>query len=217
MNRSFAMPRDPISAYTHLAGVFLSVAGTICMCIQGYNLIGEATAKFAAAVIFGLSLTALYAASTIYHWCNGSSKTQQILRKLDHSMIYVLIAGTYTPILIGNMEQHKALIFTGIMWGLAAFGIIMKLCWMNAPRILSTMLYLIMGWAIAFDFSAISNMKPGAFMLLLAGGIFYTIGGIIYAVKKPNISKSFGFHEIFHVFVLLGSLFHYLVVVLYVL
>ena len=217
MNKNLSLPRDPISAYTHLAGVIFSVLGTICMIIQGYSLIGKATAKFAGAVIFGVSLIALYAASTIYHWSNGSSKTQQILRKLDHSMIYVLIAGTYTPILIANLPQKKALIFTGIMWGLAAFGIIIKLCWMNAPRILSTMLYLIMGWAIAFDFNAISNMTPTCFGLLLAGGLAYTIGGIIYAIKKPNISEKFGFHELFHVFVLLGSLFHYLVVVLYVL
>ena len=216
MKSSILKPRDPISAYTHLAGAVLSVIGTIYLIIKGAYLIGNSTAKFIGAIIFGLSLIALYTASATYHWSRGSDHRVKILRKLDHSMIYVLIAGTYTPILLGYMEEKKAIIFAGIMWIVAFTGIAIKLFWMNSPRILSTTLYIAMGWAIIFDLPAIAGMEHGAFALLLTGGLSYTIGGIIYAIKKPNISDSFGFHELFHIFVMIGSFFQYLVVALYV-
>lgn len=216
MRSSVLNPRDAISAYTHLAGAILSAIGTVILVIKGAYLIGNSSAKFVGALVFGLSLIALYTASTAYHWYRGSEQSIKMLRKLDHSMIYVLIAGTYTPILLGYMEEKKAIIFTCTMWAVAILGIVIKLFWMNAPRILSTILYIAMGWAIVFDLPAIAGMEPGAFALLLAGGLAYTVGAVIYAIKKPNISKDFGFHELFHVFVMIGSFFQYLVVVLYV-
>lgn len=131
-------------------------------------------------------------------------------------MIYVLIAGTYTPILLAYLEPPKGAAFTAAMWIIAAAGIAMKLCWFNAPRWLTTLLYLLMGWAILADMSIFSRMSAGAICLLVLGGVFYTVGGVIYGLKKPNLSSKLGFHELFHLFVLGGSLFHYLLVLLYI-
>ena len=165
--------------------------------------------------LFGFSLIALYTASAVYHYSNGSENKLLILRKLDHAMIYVLIAGTYTPILLGILPAPKSWLFTAGIWCIAAFGIVLKLCWFGAPRWLQTVLYLAMGWAIMLDPSVFSRMPPGALSLLALGGLSYTVGGAIYMLKKPNFTKLFGFHELFHVFVLLGSIFHYLLVVIY--
>lgn len=217
MNKNLLIPRDPISAYSHLIGVFLSISGTILILVQGLADFSMPSVEVISSVIFGISLIALYAASTIYHWSKASNKTITILRKLDHSMIYVLIAGTYTPMLMTYLPLNRGIIFTSLIWLAAAIGITMKLCWFNAPRWLSTALYIIMGWSIIFDTTAIKAMSTGALTMLISGGVAYTIGGVIYAIKKPNISKTFGFHELFHIFVMLGSFFHYLVVILYIL
>ncbi|MEG0898846.1 MAG: hemolysin III family protein [Oscillospiraceae bacterium] len=217
MNKHLQLPREPISAYTHFVGLILSVIGTIFIVIEGFLALQGSSVKLISSVIFGMSLIGLYSASTIYHWSHSSDKTIKILRKLDHSMIYVLIAGTYTPLLMTYLPYPRGLIFTSIIWAAAIVGITIKLCWFNAPRWLSTALYILMGWSIVFDMTAIKSMSMSGIVLLVLGGISYTIGGVIYAIKKPNISKTFGFHELFHVFVLLGSLFHYLIVVLYVL
>ena len=131
-------------------------------------------------------------------------------------MIYVLIAGSYTPILLKFMAQREGLIFVSVMWLCAAVGVVIKLCWFNAPRWLQTVLYIAMGWAVLFDISIFKEMSGIALFLLAAGGISYTIGGIIYIVKKPNVSVKFGFHELFHIFILIGSAFHYLLVLFYV-
>ena len=135
------------------------------------------------------------------------------LRKLDHSMIYVLIAGSYTPLLYQILQNPQKTILLTAIWVIAAVGIIMKLCWMNAPRWLSTVLYILMGWFIAIDFSALKSLSGETLFFLISGGVLYTIGGIIYGIKKPNIGKMFGFHEIFHIFVVLGSICHYFMVI----
>ena len=217
MNKNISIPRDPISAYTHLIGIILSLIGTVFIVFKGLNSNLILNPITISSIGFGFSLIALYSASTIYHWSNASNNAVKALRKLDHSMIYVLIAGTYTPILINYLPKEKGIIFGICMWGAAILGIIMKLCWINAPRILGTALYIVMGWAILFDVSALKAMSAPALTLLLAGGISYTLGAVIYAIKKPNISKSFGFHELFHIFVMLGSLFHYFIIYLYIL
>ena len=131
-------------------------------------------------------------------------------------MIYVLIAGTYTPILLAYMPSPNCWYFTAFMWILACSGILLKLLWFSAPRWLGTSFYLLMGWAILADLSVLSRMSPGALVLLVAGGLSYTAGGLIYGLQKPNFSKTFGHHELFHLFCLAGSLFHYLLVLLYI-
>ena len=216
MGSYLAKARDPISSVTHLYGAILSGVATILLLYKTIAISQISLQNILSSLLFGASLIALYTASAVYHFSNGNSKTLMILRKLDHAMIYVLIAGTYTPILLCYLPAPNNWIFTTVMWGCAAGGILMKLFWFSAPRWLQTMLYIVMGWAILFDFSAVKAMSPGAIALLVAGGVSYTIGGVIYMLKKPNFSPQFGFHELFHIFVLFGSLFHFFMVFFYV-
>lgn len=212
----FKNARDPVSCYTHFLGILFSAAATAFLVLLD-GLGGNFSARIMVSVlIFGGSMLALYTASTVYHFYNGAVKIQERLRKLDHAMIYVLIAGTYTPICLKFMEGRHGIIFIGTMWLIAVCGIVMKLCWMNAPRALYTAFYLLMGWAIILDWKALQAIPGGAIALLLAGGIAYSIGAVFYIIKKPNISDVFGFHELFHVFILLGTFFHFLTVVFYV-
>lgn len=210
----FKKARDPISSYSHFIGAGLSVLGLAVMVIH-LLLTGSNAVTAVSSLLFCLSLIALYCASGIYHFAHSSPKVLLILRKLDHAMIYVLIAGSYTPVLLALLPHPKGAIFVGAIWGIAAIGILMKLCWFNAPRWLGTLLYLLMGWAIVVDLPALQGLYAPAMKLLAAGGILYTIGGIIYMLKWPNFSKEFGFHELFHIFVILGSVCHYFMVLMY--
>ena len=209
----FMKARDPLSCYTHFIGLLLSCAGILIM-------IAKASAnQFHTAQMTGLlfcfSLIGLYGASSLYHYSNADASTIGRLRKLDHSMIYMLIAGSYTPLLYAILPAPKSSVFLLIIWTLAMAGIVMKLCWIHAPRWFGVILYLSMGWFIAVDLPALKALPSGALLLLISGGLLYTAGGIIYAIKKPNIGKMFGFHEIFHLFVLGGSLCHYCMVLFY--
>lgn len=206
--------RDPLSSFTHLWGAIASLAVAAALAICSYCLHGSGLQIFSM-IVFGLSLTALYTASTVFHFYNaGNARVQLRLRKLDHSMIYVLIAGSYTPFLIcalGSAALHPLL----LIWGIALTGIVVKLLWMNAPRWLSTAFYLALGWCILLIPQAITNMPTSVMILTAAGGVAYSVGAIIYVKKKPNISKVWGFHEIFHLFILLGSLLQVIAVFLF--
>jgi channel protein, hemolysin III family len=216
MKKYYQNAREPMSSLTHLIGAILSFFILILMIIIG--ILNNIELKILTSVIiFGISLISLYSASAYYHYFPGNDKNWQYLRKLDHSMIYVLIAGSYTPFVISFVESKHALFFMIIIWSIALLGIIVKLCWMNAPRFLSTLFYLLMGWAIVFDSSAFKRFPKEVVLLIAIGGINYSLGAILYIIKKPNIFKSFGFHEIFHIFIMLGSLFHILAVFLYIL
>ena len=216
MSRYFAKAREPMSSFTHLIGAVFFAAATVLLIIKTLAEPHWSAKVLVGVILFGISLIALYTASTVYHFANGSVRKLLILRKLDHAMIYVLIAGTYTPILLQYMTDIKGWVFVAAMWGCAVIGIIIKLCWFHAPRWLQTMLYVAMGWAVLFDMSVLQSMSGTAVTLLAAGGISYTLGAVIYLIKKPNFSPAFGFHELFHVFVLLGSLFHFIMIFFYV-
>lgn len=208
--------REPLSSFSHFIGAVAFALATVLL-VGKTLVVGQWSIKILiGVVIFGLSLVALYSASAIYHFSNGSAKRILRLRKLDHSMIYVLIAGSYTPILLKYLPQRESLVFVTVIWACAAIGTIIKLCWFSAPRWLQTLLYIAMGWAVLFDVSVFRDMSGVAVFLLAEGGICYTIGGIIYIAKRPNLTERFGFHELFHIFVLLGSVFHYLMVLFYV-
>ncbi len=217
MPEYFKKARDPISSYTHVLGAIFSVFGTLLMLIKWAFFTDRETVLLGAVLAYGFSLIALYLASGVYHYSNAPLKHVAILRKLDHSMIYVLIAGTYTPLLLKYFAPVKGIIFTAAMWAAALLGCIMKVCWMKAPRWLSTVLYIAMGWVIIVDLPSLSAMPIPGIALLMGGGVAYTAGAVIYAVKKPNLPKGFGFHEIFHLFVLLGSLLHFIMVFCFVL
>ena len=208
--------KDPISCKTHFVGAILSLVALVVMIIM-MVMDGASHLTMIGVVIFGLSSVALYSASSIYHYYCPDDKIKLVLRKLDHSMIYVLIAGTYTPISLTYLDYPHSVCFLVVIWLIAFIGIIIKLFWMNAPRFISTVFYLLMGWALVFDFPAFCHVPLGCFGLIAAGGISYTLGAFIYIFKKPNWFKAFGFHELFHVFVMIGSAFHFIAVIIYVL
>ena len=216
MSHTWAKAREPISSFTHMLGAVFFTAATLLLVCKTIVVSDWSWQVLAGVILFGASLIALYSASSIYHFFNGSVKKLLVLRKLDHAMIYVLIAGTYTPILLKYLSGAEGWIFTAAIWSCALVGIVIKLCWFSAPRWLQTVLYIAMGGAMLFDISIFQSMSGGAIFLLAAGGLSYTIGGVIYMIKRPNISVAFGFHELFHIFVLLGSLFHFLMIFFYV-
>lgn len=216
--RMFKKAIDPVSSETHFIGAILSLAALIIMIIIAV-IEKSSYLTITGITVFGLSSIALYSASCIYHYYNASedNKIKLILRKLDHSMIYVLIAGSYTPICLTYLEYPHSLYFLAVIWSIAIVGIIVKLFWMNAPRFVSTVFYLLMGWALIFDLPAFANVPFGCLALIACGGISYTIGAVVYIIEKPNWFKTFGFHELFHIFVMIGSAFHFVAVFVYIL
>lgn len=206
--------REPVNALTHLSGAVLSLVGTIVLlCHTNLSVL-----TITSIIIFGLSLIALYTTSGIYHLVYATDAILLKLRKLDHSMIFILIAGSYTPFCLLALEGAWQWSIITIVWILAIVGITLKMFWMTMPRWVSTGFYIGMGWIALFALKPLyASLSAGGFTFLLLGGLMYTIGGVIYGLKKPNISKDFGFHEIFHIFVMLGSLCHYWAVLRYVL
>lgn len=208
--------REPVNGLTHLFGVLLSIIGLIALLVHS-NLKGDSNRGLIFS-IFGASLILLYSASSIYHLSNFKENVIRILRKIDHSMIFVLIAGTYTPICVIVLKNILGISLLLSIWGFAIAGIIIKIFFFNAPRWLSTLLYVLMGWAAVIAIVPLTKTLPSAAIFwLFAGGIMYTIGAVIYATKRPKINlKLLGFHEIFHLFVLAGSLCHYWLMFKYV-
>lgn len=209
--------RDPVSGLTHLLGALLSVAGLIVLV---YNAATKATPWHVVAFsIFGASLILLYTASSLYHLLPVSDKGVRVLRKIDHMMIYVLIAGTYTPVCLIPLRGGWGWSLLCSIWAIAMVGIILKILWFNAPRWLYTLFYVVMGWLVVIALLPLLRaIPPAGVAWLVAGGVLYSIGAIIYGTKWPKINlKYFGFHEIFHLFVLYGSLCHFWLMFRYVL
>ena len=164
--------------------------------------------------IFILSTTLLYAASTIYHSVVLDLKKTLIFRKIDHIMISILIAGTYTPVCLTALKGKVGYILLAAIWALAIGGIILKIFFVNCPKWLSSLIYLIMGWLCIFALKPIFKALPlTGFLWLLFGGIAYTLGALIYALKLKTFNEKhiyFGSHEIFHVFIMIGTFCHYM-------
>ena len=208
--------KDPVSGLTHFAGALLSVAALVLLvCFSALHATAWHVVSFS---IFGASLILLYTASSLYHLLPLSEKATMIFRKIDHMMIFVLIAGTYTPLCLVPLRGAWGWSLFGTVWGLAFAGIAMKVFWLYAPRWLYTSIYLGMGWIVVIAIMPlIKTMPANGVLWLAAGGASYSIGAVIYAIKKPNITKAFGFHEIFHIFVILGSISHFWMMFRYVL
>ena len=168
--------------------------------------------------IFGLSLIALYSASALYHLLPVSPAATARLRRLDHMMIFILIAGTYTPVCVLALEGGWRAGLLGLVWTLALCGVALKLLWMEAPRWLSVGVYLAMGWLAVIAASAIFRaVPPGGMAWILGGGLVYSVGAVIYGLKWPDPAPGvFGFHELWHLFVLAGSACHFLAMLLYI-
>ena len=175
---------------------------------------------FAAMIIFIASMVLLYGASATYHSINAGGRILRVFRKIDHMMIFVLIAGSYTPICLVVLGGKLGYTLLAVVWGVAILGMTIKAVWITCPKWLSSVLYIAMGWLCVLAFVPIFHALPRAgFDWLLAGGIIYTIGGVIYALKVPLFNsrhKNFGSHEIFHIFVMLGSACHFIVMYFFV-
>lgn len=204
--------REPGSAITHFIGMILAVFCTIPMLVKA-SLVSGSTAVIAMA-IFMTSMILLYTASTLYHSVNLSGHKLRFFKKLDHMMIFVLIAGSYTPVCLLVLDPgngHRLLI---TVWALAAAGILFKLFWVTCPKYISSIIYVAMGWSCISVFGQLFHtLSRPAFFWLLAGGLLYTIGGVIYALKLPIFNarhQNFGSHEIFHLFVMGGSICHFI-------
>ena len=211
--------KDPGSAITHFIGMLMAIFAAIPLLIKAAH---EPDRIYIISIaVYALSLILLYAASTTYHTFDRSKKVNTILKKIDHMMISVLIAGSYTPICLLVLKGRTGILLLSIVWGIAIAGILMKAFWINCPKWVSSVLYIGMGWTCVLAFTKLLNaLSPAAFGWLLAGGIIYTIGGIIYALKLPIFNsrhKNFGTHEIFHLFVMGGSICHFIVMYVFIL
>ncbi|ANU16052.1 hemolysin [Planococcus maritimus] len=213
-----AFIREPFNALSHLAGALLSFSALLAMAIKAAYSQAPA-AHVTAVVIFGLSLILLYTASTVYHSVKARPAVIAFFRKLDHSMIFLLIAGSYAPFCLIALEGTLGWSIFAIVALLGISGILFKMIWFHSPRWLSTAIYILMGWIIVFAAAPLAaSISAAGLWLLIAGGLLYTIGGVIYWLKPDFLSSRYlGFHEIFHIFILLGSTCHFLAVYLYVL
>jgi hemolysin III len=208
--------REPVNGLTHLAGGLLACVGLLVLLARATS--AGRTDQIVAFGIFGLSLVALYSASTLYHLLPLSPAGVARLRRVDHMMIFVLIAGTYTPFCMLALEGAWRVGLLGVIWGLAVCGILLKLFWMEAPRWFSGAFYLGTGWVAVIAAPALFVAVPtGGMSWVLGGGLFYTAGALVYGLKRPNpVPGIFGFHELWHLFVLAGSACHFWAVLHYV-
>ena len=220
-----AKVKDPVSGGTHALGGVASIVGLVFLIIWAAKY-GEGAVDIVSFTIFGTALILLYTFSALYHLLNVKEKATRVMRKFDHIMIYVLIAASYTPILLGPLRTMGAWGWSlfGVIWGLAIAGILLTSIWLDAPRWLTTGIYIGMGWVVVIAAVPMAEMFTSnengfdAFMWLLSGGLAYTIGGVIYGLKWPKITTKYvGFHEIFHIFVMIGSFCHYWFMIRYIL
>lgn len=200
----------PWSAITHGIGAVLAVPAAVLLLLRAVRVGGAL--RVTAFAAYALSMLALYTASTLYHCVNTSVKGRMALRRFDHASICLLIAGSYTPICLLPLRGPLGWTLFGLIWAMAAAGIVLALVWIMAPRWLTAGVYLVMGWLAVFAVSPLSRVLPPRGMaLLLAGGLLYTVGGVLYALKWPGRNNPrFGCHEIFHLFILVGSVCHFL-------
>ena len=213
--------RDPLSGLTHCIAAGLSVAGLVVLIV--FAAIWGNAYHVVSYTIFGTALVSLYLFSTLYHWLNISDKGIVVFRKLDHINIYIFIAASYTPVCLTALRGPWGWSIFGLIWGFAILGTLLSAIWIKAPRALTTTIYIMMGWTVLIALFPLIKAFKAANLLyslwwLVIGGILYTIGGIIYGLKIPkkNIGP-WGFHEIFHVFIMLGSACHYWFILHYLL
>ena len=203
--------REPGSALTHFIAMLLALCAAVPLLVRA--AVHSGVKSLTAMTVFMISMVLLYAASTIYHSVNCSGRVLRIFRKMDHMMIFILIAGTYTPVCLLTLPKPSGLMLLAAVWGIALVGIFIKGFWITGPKWFSSVLYIAMGWSCLSVLGQLFSLLPlHAFLWLLAGGLIYTAGGIIYALRLPLFDARhpmFGLHEIFHLFVMAGSLCHF--------
>lgn len=203
--------REPGSALTHFIAMLLALCAAVPLLVRA--AVHSGVKSLTAMTVFMISMVLLYAASTIYHSVNCSGRILRIFRKMDHMMIFILIAGTYTPVCLLTLPKPSGLMLLAAVWGIALVGIFIKGFWITCPKWFSSVLYIAMGWScLSVLDSCFPCFRSTPFLWLLAGGLIYTAGGIIYALRLPLFDARhpmFGLHEIFHLFVMAGSLCHF--------
>lgn len=210
--------REPGSAITHFIGMMLAIVAAVPLLVKAR--VASGAPCLLAMGIFMCSMILLYGASTLYHSVMVSDKILKVFRKIDHMMIFVLIAGSYTPVCLIVLGGRLGITLLAVVWGIALAGILVKAVWISCPKWFSSTIYIAMGWVCVAVFGRLLDTLPlQAFLWLLAGGVIYTIGGVIYALKLPVFNqhhKYFGSHEIFHLFVMAGSICHFIFMYQYV-
>lgn len=198
---------ERLNTYSHALGALLGIAGLILLIVKQDN----SPWSLFSVLLYGVSIIILFSASTLYHAAR-TERRKHYFRIIDHISIYLLIAGTYTPVLLLLLSDSKGWPLFWTVWGVAAFGVFLKLFFTGRFEVFSTLLYLVMGWLIVFDFSAlVDSMDSGGLILLMAGGLAYTVGIVFYAIKRIPFN-----HVIWHMFVLAGAICHYLMILLFV-
>ena len=208
--------REPGSAITHFIACLMAAVAASPLILKAHG--GMAAASLA---VFAASMILLYGASALYHSVNVTDRVLRVFRKIDHMMIFVLIAGSYTPVCLIVLGGSMGYALLALVWGVAIVGMLVKALWITCPKWFSSILYIAMGWLCLLVFGTLWNTLPhAAFGWLLAGGIIYTItGGVIYALRLPvfnSLHRYFGSHEIFHLFVMGGSICHFIFMYCYV-
>jgi hemolysin III len=207
-------PKEPFNGYSHLLGVLLSIIGLILLVFEAsgppLHMVGF--------LVYGVSLVLLYCASTGYHWISLSPRGEDLLRRFDHCAIFLLIAGTYTPICLVNLRGDWGWSLFGAIWTFATVGVALKVFFRHLPRWATSAIYLGMGWLAVVAIVPLVREIPLAGLIWLAvGGISYTIGAVIYALQRPDpLPAVVGFHGVFHVLVLIGSAMHFIFMMGYV-
>ncbi|WP_298236738.1 hemolysin III family protein [uncultured Algibacter sp.] len=199
---------EKLNAISHAIGVVFGIAALILLITCNTS---KTDWSLFSVIVYGISIIILFSASTLYHAVKGE-KRKHYFRIIDHISIYLLIAGTYTPVLLISLEQSLGWTLFYIVWGIAGFGVVLKLFFTGKFEIFSTVLYLIMGWLIVFDFSNLSeSIDPNGVLLLFAGGLAYTLGIVFYVIERIPYN-----HVIWHLFVLAGAVFHFFMIFEYV-
>lgn len=207
--------KEPVNTWTHFITFLAAIVGLVFLIILSW----EKTSTLVVMTIFGVSVILLYGASSLYHWIKTTPEKELLLKKIDHIGIYLLIAGSYTPVFFYGLEGVWKWTMLGAVWTLAVIGMVLKIWFIHAPRYVSTSFYVTLGWIALIPFVQLVHSLPtGALVLMVAGGVAYTVGAIIYATKWCNfIPNRFGFHEVFHLFVMAGTGFHFAMMIAYIL
>jgi len=203
--------REPVNGLTHLGGAIAAFCGQIALLVVSW----DGTAKIVSSLIYGISLILLFSTSAAYHLAQVKPTVQEILHRMDHSAIFLLIAGTYTPFCMVALTGFWRWGLLSIIWAFALIGILVKVFIPGLPRWIHTAPYVVMGWLGALAAGAlIRDVSTWVLVWVLVGGVIYTLGAVIYATKKLDLFPGrFGFHELWHVFVLLGALAHFVAVI----
>lgn len=207
--------KEPVNTWTHFITFLSGIVGLVFLLILSKGN----PSKLVTMTIYGLSTLFLFGASSIYHWVRTTPEKELILRKIDHISIYVFIAGTYTPVFYYGLEGVWKWTMLSAIWVLSLIGISLKVWFMNAPRSVSTIFYIVLGWIALIPIGQlIENFPTEAIVLMFAGGVAYTVGAVIYATKIFDFFPNrFGFHEIFHLFVMAGSVLHFIMIMVFIL